>query len=162
MQHHNRQKSSTFSRDKEVRKIYTFTIPRENFDELNPDKQVIRQLISKHISKVDRLKKNMSYYEGKHKILDETKRENRLVCNHAKDISDTASSYFIGNPVTYKSERDIKPLTDALELAGADETMGSKIIDTAARAKTTARHLTLPFLPMRTTMLIFPEDLSPL
>lgn len=124
MQHHNRQKSSTFPRDKEVRKIYTFTIPRESFDELNPDKQVIRQLISKHISKVDRLKKNMSYYEGKHKILDETKRENRLVCNHAKDISDTASSYFIGNPVTYKSERDIKPLTDALELAGADETDG--------------------------------------
>ena len=124
MQHHNRQKSSTFPRDKEVRKIYTFTIPRESFDELNPDKQVIRQLISKHISKVDRLKKNMSYYEGKHKILDETKRENRLVCNHAKDISDTASSYFIGNPVTYKSEGDIKPLTDALELAGADETDG--------------------------------------
>lgn len=124
MQHHNRQKSSTFPRDKEVRKIYTFTIPRESFDELNPDKQAIRQLISKHISMVDRLKKNMSYYEGKHKILDETKRENRLVCNHAKDISDTASSYFIGNPVTYKSEGDIKPLTDALELAGADETDG--------------------------------------
>ena len=107
-----------------MRKIYTFTIPRESFDELNPDKQVIRQLISKHISMVDRLKKNMSYYEGKHKILDETNRDNRLVCNHAKDISDTASSYFIGNPVTYKSEGDIKPLTDALELAGADETDG--------------------------------------
>lgn len=75
MQHHNRQKSCTFPRDKEVRKIYTFTIPRESFDELNPDKQAIRQLISKHISMVDRLKKNMSYYEGKHKILDETKRE---------------------------------------------------------------------------------------
>lgn len=55
MQHHNRQKSSTFPRDKEVRKIYTFTIPRESFDELNPDKQAIRQLISKHISMVDRL-----------------------------------------------------------------------------------------------------------
>ena len=56
MQHHNRQKSCTFPRDKEVRKIYTFTIPRESFDELNPDKQAIRQLISKHISMVDRLK----------------------------------------------------------------------------------------------------------
>lgn len=79
MQHHNRQKSSTFPRDKEVRKIYTFTIPRESFDELNPDKQAIRQLISKHISMVDRLKKNMSYYEGKHKILDETKRERDIL-----------------------------------------------------------------------------------
>lgn len=123
MQHHNRQKSSTFSRDKEVRKIYTFTIPRENFDELNPDKQVIRQLISKHISMVGRLQKNMRYYGGDHEILKE-KRKNKLVCNHAKDISDTASSYFIGNPVTYKSEAVITPLTDALQTAEADETDG--------------------------------------
>ena len=104
--------------------MYNFTIPRETFDESNPDKQVIRQLISKHISMVARLKKNMAYYQGRHKILEDAKRENRLVCNHAKDISDTASSYFIGNPVTYKSDVDIKDLTDALETAGADETDG--------------------------------------
>ena len=29
--------------------------------------------------------------------------KNKLVCNHAKDIADTASSYFIGNPVSYKA-----------------------------------------------------------
>lgn len=104
--------------------MYIFTIPREKFDELNPDKQVIRQLISKHISMVSRLQKNMAYYEGKHKILDDVGRENKLVCNHAKDIADTASSYFIGNPVSYKSESDITDLTDALELAGADEVDG--------------------------------------
>lgn len=104
--------------------MYTFTIPREKFDELNPDKQMIRQLISKHISMVSRLQKNMAYYEGKHKILDDAGRENKLVCNHARDIADTASSYFIGNPVSYKSESDITDLTDALELAGADETDG--------------------------------------
>lgn len=73
--------------------MYNFTIPREKFDENNPDKQMIRQLISKHISMVDRLKKNMAYYQGKHKILEESNRDNRLVCNHAKDISDTASSW---------------------------------------------------------------------
>ena len=104
--------------------MYTFTIPREKFDELNPDKQTIRQLISKHISIVGKLKKNMAYYEGKHEILNDSNRENKLVCNHAKDISDTASSYFIGNPVSYKSEGDITDLTDALELAGADEVDG--------------------------------------
>lgn len=92
--------------------MYNFTIPREKFDENNPDKQIIRHLISKHISMVDRLKKNMAYYQGKHKILEESNRDNRLVCNHAKDISDTASSYFIGNPVSYKSESDITALTD--------------------------------------------------
>ena len=52
-----------------------------------------------------------------------------MVCNHAKDISDTASGYFIGNPVTYKSDADIKPLTDALEDAGADETDGDNGLD---------------------------------
>ena len=109
--------------------MYNFTIPRETFDESNPDKQVIRQLISKHISMVARLKKNMAYYQGRHKILEDAKRENRLVCNHAKDISDTASSYFIGNPVTYKSDVDIKDLTDALETAGADETDGDNGLD---------------------------------
>lgn len=106
-----------------MKKIYTFTIPREKFDEENPNKQIIRQLISKHISIVEHLKKNMRYYQGKHKILNED-RENKLICNHAKDISDTASSYFIGNPVSYKAETDISDLTDALEVAGADETDG--------------------------------------
>lgn len=107
-----------------------FTIPREKFDERIPDKRIIRQLISKHISMVGDLKRNMAYYQGKHKILEDAKRENKLVCNHAKDISDTASSYFIGNPVTYKSDhQDIKPLTDALENAGADETDGDNGLD---------------------------------
>ena len=109
--------------------MYNFTIPREKFDENNPDKQIIRQLISKHISMVDRLKKNMAYYQGKHKILEESNRDNRLVCNHAKDIADTASSYFIGNPVSYKSSADIAALTEPLELAGADEADGDNGLD---------------------------------
>ncbi|MBD8948436.1 MAG: phage portal protein, partial [Blautia obeum] len=104
--------------------MYTFTIPREEFNELRPNKQMLRTLISSHISKVDHLKKNMAYYQGKHDILNDKNRENKLVCNHAKDISDTASSYFIGNPVSYKSESDITDLTDALENAGADEVDG--------------------------------------
>lgn len=49
--------------------MYTFTIPRDEFDELRPDKQMIRKLIGKHIGLVGRLKKNMNYYRGKHKIL---------------------------------------------------------------------------------------------
>ena len=80
--------------------MYTFTVPREKFDERAPDKQMIRQLISKHISIVGRMQKNMAYYKGQHEILSDADRENKLVSNHAKDISDTDSSYFIGNPVT--------------------------------------------------------------
>lgn len=106
-----------------------FTMPAEKWDERNPDKQAILHLIQKHVSGVKRLMQLKKYYEGKHKILDDTERENKLVCNHAKDISDTASSYFIGNPVTYKSKGDITILTDTLETAGADEADGDNGLD---------------------------------
>lgn len=75
------------------------------------------------------LNKLKAYYEGNHDILKDTDRENKLVCNHAKDITDTASSYFIGNPVTYKSDQDIKPLMDALETSGSDEADGDNGLD---------------------------------
>lgn len=109
--------------------MYTFTIPRESFDELNPDKQIIRKLIIRHAALASRMHNNMRYYEGMHKILDEEDRENKLVCNHAKDIADTASSYFIGNPVSYKAKYKIDELTDALEHAGADEVDGDNGLD---------------------------------
>lgn len=108
--------------------MYLYTLPRENWDETNPDKQAIRTLIVKHRREAARLKKLMKYYEGQHKILTEN-RKNKLVCNHAKDISDTASSYFIGNPISYKSETDIAPLMDAFETAGADEADGDNGLD---------------------------------
>lgn len=107
-----------------MRKIYTFTIPRDTFDETQPDKRVIRNLIRKHIAIAQHLHANMDYYKGKHKITTEENRQNKLVCNHAHDISDTASSYFIGNPIAYTCKEDITPMTDALELAGADEADG--------------------------------------
>lgn len=109
--------------------MYVFTMPADGWDELHPDKQVIRHLICKHRAAAERFHELKRYYEGKHKILDEEDRENRLVCNHAKDITDTASSYFIGNPVAYKSDQDINALMDALELAGADETDGDNGLD---------------------------------
>ena len=108
--------------------MHVFTMPASRWDETNPDKLAILHLIQKHASGVDQLKEKKKYYEGKHKILAED-RENRLVCNHAKDISDTASAYFIGNPVVYKSKEDITLLTDALEAAGADEADGDNGLD---------------------------------
>lgn len=109
--------------------MYIFTIPAESWDELNPDKQAIRRLIQKHRKIAAKLSENKHYYEGAHKILNEGDRKNKLVCNHAKDIADTASSYFIGNPVTYKSSENIVVLTDALEQAGADEADGDNGLD---------------------------------
>lgn len=111
--------------------MHVFTMPAERWDERNPDKQAILHLIQKHMSGVERLARLKKYYEGKHKILEDSGRENKLVCNHAKDISDTASSYFIGNPVSYKSKAkdNIFELTDALEVAGADEADGDNGLD---------------------------------
>ncbi len=104
-------------------------MPEALWDEAKPDKQAIRRLIIKHQSLAEKLRQNKQYYEGRHKIADETDRSTKLVCNHARDIADTASSYFIGNPVSYKSERDIRPLMQALELAGADEADGDNGLD---------------------------------
>lgn len=142
--------------------MYTFTIPREKWDEANPSKQIIRQLIMKHISVAARLRVNMDYYEGKHHILEDTKRDNKLVCNHAKDIADTASSYFIGNPVAYKSNADISALTDALDLAGADEVDGDNGLELSIYglayeyiyAKEDAAELTIKNIPADRTFMV--------
>lgn len=115
--------------------MYIYTMPRESWDELSPDKQAIHTLIVKHRKESTRLKKLMKYYEGQHKILTES-RKTKLVCNHAKDIADTASSYFIGNPVSYKSKEDITAITDAFEQAGADEADGDNGLDLSVYGRT--------------------------
>lgn len=65
----------------------------------------------------DRLER---YYEDEHDILARKKRSvlanNKLVCNHASYITNTAVGYFAGNPVKYSGE-DIEPLTDLLKYA---------------------------------------------
>jgi SPP1 family phage portal protein len=120
--------------------MYIYTMPRETWDEQNPDKQnpdkqAIRTLIVKHRREAIGLRKLMKYYEGQHKILTES-RKTKLVCNHAKDIADTASSYFIGNSVSYKSKEDITAITDAFEQAGADEADGDNGLDLSVYGRT--------------------------
>lgn len=109
--------------------MQVFTMPTSEWDELNIDKQAVRHLIVKHRPHVAELTKLKAYYKGEHKILSDSERQNKLVCNHAKDISDTATAYFIGNPVSYKSKGDITVLMDAMETAGADEADGDCGLD---------------------------------
>lgn len=109
--------------------MYIFTMPAADWDETLPDKRSVLRLIQKHRVHFGHLANLMNYYEGKHAILADEDRSNKLVCNHAKDISDTASAYFIGNPISYNSTEDITPLTDALEAAGADEADGDNGLD---------------------------------
>lgn len=109
--------------------MYVFTIPAEKWDETNPDKRVIYALIDKHRNLVQELNKKMKYYEGEQDITADKDRANKLVCNHAKDISDTASSYFIGEPISYQSEEDISVLVDALDTTDADSVDGDNGLD---------------------------------
>lgn len=113
--------------------MYVFTYPLERYDETKLDKREILHLIQKHISIAADLKKKLGYYTGQHEILKRPKEDgapnNKLVCNHAKDITDTATSYFIGEPITYKSDKDITALTDAFDEAGCDEADGDNGLD---------------------------------
>lgn len=113
--------------------MYAFTCPVDKYDELNINKKEVLHLIHKHAGMAANLKKNMEYYKGIQEILSRKKEDgapnNKLVCNHAKDISDTASSYFIGEPIVYKSDKDISILTDSLEDAGCDEVDGDNGLD---------------------------------
>lgn len=104
--------------------MYVFTMPAEKWDESNPDRSAILQLILKHKAGVPHLIKLRNYYEGLHRILADNDRDNKLVCNHAKDISDTATAYFIGEPISYKSDEDLEALIDAMDIAQADEADG--------------------------------------
>ena len=81
------------------------TYDREAMDGLGS--AAVLQLIAKHIAdQVPEYDKNMDYYLGEHEILNNQRPEAdapnaQPVCNHAKDISDTASGYFLGSPITY-------------------------------------------------------------
>lgn len=114
---------------------YKFTYPREKYDEVSLDKNLILKLILKHQELVEPLKKNKLYYDGKHSIVEKTRRHGvpnaKTVCNHAKDISDTATGYFMGNAISYNNtgDSDIEPLLVAFDKAGVDDTDNDLALD---------------------------------
>lgn len=116
--------------------MFRFTYPAEKFDEDNLDKSIILTLVKKHEGMVGRLLKNKQYYDGHHAIEqkkreDESAPNNKVVCNHAKDISDTATGYFMGNPVTYSNsgDQDIAPLLTAFDNANVDDVDADNALD---------------------------------
>ena len=113
----------------EVRKMnYRFTYPRDKYDEAGLDRNLIMKLIIKHQALIERLIRNKQYYDGNHKICSRERTSGapnaKTVCNHAKDISDTATGYFMGNPITYSNtgDADIEPLLLAFDKANTDDT----------------------------------------
>lgn len=104
------------------------TYPREGYDETALNKGLIYKLIRKHAIEREDLQKLKRYYIGEHSIL-EHKRRNpnapnfKTVANHAKDIADTATGYFLGSPITYNNtgESDLEPLLVAFDNAEVDQ-----------------------------------------
>ncbi len=108
--------------------MHHFTYPAEKWDERHLDKQIILTLVRKHEGYAGKKQKNLDYYLGKHLIesrkrADETAPNVTVVCNHAKDIAETATGYFMGNPITYSNtgEADIEHLLEVFDYAEVDD-----------------------------------------
>lgn len=110
----------------------------ESFDEDNLNLKDILKLIKRHKRDiVPTINKNLEYYDGKHKILDRTKTNksipnNKTVCNHAKDIADTATGYFMSSALTFNctdKNMNIDELTDMFDKADIDEVDHDNALD---------------------------------
>lgn len=104
------------------------TYPRDGYDETALSKELIYKLIQKHTQERQRLKKLKSYYMGEHAILKHERRNKnapnfKTVANHAKDIADTATGYFMGNAIKYNNtaEGNLEPLLVAFDGAEIDQ-----------------------------------------
>ena len=69
----------------------------------------IRKLIELSNQSIGRYENLENYYAGKHKILEHFKSDpnvpnNKLINNMPKYITDTATGYFMGKPVTYSAK----------------------------------------------------------
>ncbi|HEM5185961.1 TPA: phage portal protein [Streptococcus suis] len=115
----------------------TLVYSRSLYDEQNLDKDIIYKLILKHDQTSDRLKKLKDYYLGKHAIENHTRRRNlpnfKTVANHAKDIADTATGYFMGNAIRYPKtdDMDIEDLLKAFDSADVDSTDSDNALNMA-------------------------------
>ena len=93
-----------------------YTLPKDT----KINNQIINDVIKYNEERKDRLKRLADYYMGKHDILSRTRendgaKNNKIVVNHAKYITDTNVGYLLGNPVDYQvsEEYDIQPILDA-------------------------------------------------
>lgn len=106
-----------------------FTYERERYEKGELTSADIYELIELHESEVaPNIQQNIDYYNAEQAINDDSDRTIQTVCNHAKDIADTASGYFLGNPVSYKlkeqsdlADEKLQDLLNALAYAGCDD-----------------------------------------
>ena len=92
-----------------------YTLPKD----IKITNQVLNDVIDYNERFKARYKKLELYYLGKHDICKRTKEDrlknNKVMINHAKYITDTNVGYLLGNPVDYQanSKYNIEPILDA-------------------------------------------------
>ncbi len=93
-----------------------YTLPKDT----KITNEILTNVIEYNERYKDRLKRLNNYYIGKHDIFDRKKdndgvKNNKVMINHAKYITDTNVGYLLGNPVDYQvnEEFDIQPILDA-------------------------------------------------
>ena len=105
------------------------TCARDEIDLLNITGKQLAYYINQHrATVVPQITKNYQYYVGNHDILNRKKKSsdepnNKIVCNHAKNITDLATGYFMGNPINYKADdiAMIKTLIHCFDKANVTE-----------------------------------------
>lgn len=92
-----------------------YTLPRDT----KITNQVLNEVIEYNERYKERYRMLADYYIGKQAIMSRTKEDrlknNKVMINHAKYITDTNVGYLLGNPVDYQVSNgyDIQPLLDA-------------------------------------------------
>ena len=99
--------------------------------------KVLNDVIAYNEEYKDRLKKLSDYYIGKHVIFNRERendgtKNNKVMINHAKYITDTNVGYLLGNPVDYQVGKDEsnKPLYDIQPLLDAYKKQTINDLDT--------------------------------
>lgn len=97
----------------------------DEIDKGGVPEDILRKCIQAHIRACGRLHSLNARYIGWHPILarhvstDPTRPNNRLVCNHAKYITDMTTGYLLGEPVKYSSQQsDLTELNQRYKRAG--------------------------------------------
>ena len=74
----------------------------------NPSVEVLKYCIEQHQKELERFDKLSDYYDGKHEVLErkldnENTKNNKVMVNHAKYVTDMNVGFLVGNPISYSS-----------------------------------------------------------
>lgn len=88
----------------------------------NPSPELLKYCIEQHQKELERLQKLSDYYDGKHAVLERkldngNAKNNKVMVNHAKYVTDMNVGFLVGNPISYSSgeTKNLDPILDSFE-----------------------------------------------